>query len=56
MQNAIKFMVHGKRTRLIPSDVDNSLILNNIEVYFIYFSFVDLNGLLIPVLVAPIWI
>ncbi|KAK7598055.1 hypothetical protein V9T40_006290 [Parthenolecanium corni] len=31
IQNAMKFMTHGKRTRLIPSDVDNSLILYNIE-------------------------
>lgn len=31
-------MVHGKRTRLIPSDVDNSLIVNNIEVLYSHAS------------------
>ncbi|KAK7582193.1 hypothetical protein V9T40_013638 [Parthenolecanium corni] len=53
----MKFMTHGKRTRLIPSDVDNSLILYNIESsfysYFLYYHIspvqpVTINQCLVP--------
>lgn len=33
----MKFMIHSKRICLMPCDVDNALILNNVEVrYTIY--------------------
>lgn len=31
-QDAMKFMIHSRRTRAMPCDVDNALVLNNIEV------------------------
>ncbi|XKL65897.1 hypothetical protein PGB90_009317 [Kerria lacca] len=31
IQDAMKFMIHSKRIRLMPYDIDNALILNNIE-------------------------
>lgn len=36
----MKFMIHSKRIRLMPYDIDNALILNNIEVFMNKFSLI----------------